>query len=72
MPLSKEKKKEMFWMMLLSRRLDERAWVLPRQGKIAFHISGIGQEAAQIGAVYTLNKGKDWLVPYYRDLAMMT
>jgi 2-oxoisovalerate dehydrogenase E1 component alpha subunit len=71
MPLSKELKKEMFWMMLLSRRLDERAWVLHRQGKIAFHISGIGQEAAQIGAVYTLQKGKDWLVPYYRDLAMM-
>ncbi len=71
MPLSKEKKKEMFWIMLLSRRLDERAWVLHRQGKIAFHISGIGQEAAQVGAVYALEKGKDWLVPYYRDLAMM-
>ncbi len=71
MQLSNEKKKEMFWMMLLSRRLDERAWVLHRQGKIAFHISGIGQEAAQIGAVYALEKGKDWLVPYYRDLAMM-
>ena len=71
MPLSKALKKEMFWMMLLSRRVDERAWVLHRQGKIAFHISGIGQEAAQIGAVYAIKKGKDWLVPYYRDLAMM-
>lgn len=71
MSLSNELKKEMFWMMLLSRRLDERAWVLHRQGKIAFHISGIGQEAAQVGAVYALQKGKDWLVPYYRDLAMM-
>jgi 2-oxoisovalerate dehydrogenase E1 component alpha subunit len=71
MPLSREHKKEMFWIMLLSRRLDERAWVLHRQGKIAFHISGIGQEAAQVGAVYTLEKGKDWLVPYYRDLAMV-
>jgi len=71
MPLSKALKKEMFWMMLLSRRLDERAWVLHRQGKIAFHISGIGQEAAQVGAVCAIEKGKDWLVPYYRDLAMM-
>ncbi len=71
MPLSNELKKEMFWIMLLSRRLDERAWVLHRQGKIAFHISGIGQEAAQVGAVYAIEKGKDWLVPYYRDLAMM-
>jgi len=71
MPLSNEKKKEMFWIMLLSRRLDERAWVLHRQGKIAFHISGIGQEAAQVGAVYAIEKGKDWLVPYYRDLSML-
>jgi 2-oxoisovalerate dehydrogenase E1 component alpha subunit len=71
MPLSNEKKKEMFWTMLLSRRLDERAWVLHRQGKIAFHISGIGQEAAQVGAVYAIEKGKDWLVPYYRDLSML-
>ncbi len=71
MSLSNEKKKEMFWIMLLSRRLDERAWVLHRQGKIAFHISGIGQEAAQVGAASAITKGKDWLVPYYRDLAMM-
>ena len=71
MPLSRDQKNEMFWIMLLSRRLDERAWVLHRQGKIAFHISGIGQEAAQVGAVYAIEKGKDWLVPYYRDLAMV-
>ena len=62
---------EMYWTMLLSRRLDERAWVLHRQGKIAFHISGIGHEAAQVGAIYTLRRGEDWLVPYYRDLAML-
>jgi 2-oxoisovalerate dehydrogenase E1 component alpha subunit len=60
----------MYWTMLLARRLDERAWVLHRQGKIAFHISGIGHEAAQIGAAFALQRGRDWLVPYYRDLAM--
>lgn len=62
---------EMYWMMLLARRLDERAWVLHRQGKIAFHISGIGHEAAQVGAAFALRRGKDWVVPYYRDLAMV-
>lgn len=62
---------EMYWTMLLSRRLDERAWVLHRQGKIAFHISGIGHEAAQVGAVFALRRGEDWVAPYYRDLAMM-
>lgn len=62
---------DMYWTMLLARKLDERAWVLHRQGKIAFHISCIGHEAAQIGAAYALQLGKDWIVPYYRDLAMM-
>ncbi len=71
MKLSSELKQEMYWMMLLSRRLDERAWVLHRQGKIAFHISGIGQEAAQVGAAFAIKKGFDWVTPYYRDLALM-
>ncbi len=71
MALSAETKREMYWSMLLARRLDERAWVLHRQGKIAFHISGIGHEAAQVGAAYALRRGEDWVTPYYRDLALM-
>ena len=71
MSLGKDTLLEMYWTMLLARRLDERAWVLHRQGKIAFHISGIGHEAAQVGAVFALRRGQDWIVPYYRDLAMM-
>ena len=62
---------DLYRVMLLARRLDERAWVLHRQGKIAFHISGIGQEAAQVGAAFALQRGKDWFAPYYRDLALM-
>ena len=71
MALTKETLLEMYGVMLLARRLDERAWVLHRQGKIAFHISGIGQEAAQVGAAFALRRGKDWFAPYYRDLALM-
>ena len=69
--LSRETLLEMFWTMLRSRRLDERAWVLHRQGKIAFHISAMGHEAAHIGAVFAIERGKDFVVPYYRDLPMM-
>lgn len=69
--LNNDTRLEMYWMMLLARRLDERAWVLHRQGKIAFHISGIGQEAAQVGAAYALQRGEDWVAPYYRDLALL-
>lgn len=71
MELSADTKREMFWTMLLARRLDERAWALHRQGRIAFHISGIGHEAAQIGAAFAIRRGYDWVVPYYRDLALM-
>ncbi|MCH8094815.1 MAG: thiamine pyrophosphate-dependent dehydrogenase E1 component subunit alpha [Chloroflexi bacterium] len=69
--LNKESLLEMYGLIVLSRRLDERTWVLHRQGKIAFHISGIGHEAAQVGAAMALRRGQDWVVPYYRDLAMM-
>jgi 2-oxoisovalerate dehydrogenase E1 component alpha subunit len=69
--INKKTMLEMYWTMLLARRLDERAWILHRQGKIAFHISGIGHEAAQVGAAFAMERGKDWLVPYYRDLAMV-
>ncbi len=71
MDLSKDILLDMFWTILLSRRTDERAWVLHRQGKIAFHISGIGQEAAQVGAAFAIKRGYDWVSPYYRDLALM-
>src|SRR5512142_1325580 len=71
MELSAETKRDMFWTMLLSRRLDERAWALHRQGKIAFHVSAIGHEAAQVGAAFALKRGYDWVVPYYRDLALV-
>lgn len=62
---------EMYYTMLLSRRLDERAWALHRQGKIAFHMSGMGHEATQVGSVFAINRGIDYVHPYYRDLAMV-
>lgn len=71
MELSDDTLREMYWYMLLSRRLDERAWILHRQGKIAFHISAIGHEAAQVGIGFSIERGKDWVVPYYRDLTLM-
>jgi len=61
---------EMYWQMVRARRLDERTWVLHRQGKIAFHISGIGHEGIQVGAAYALRRGYDYMHLYYRDLAV--
>jgi 2-oxoisovalerate dehydrogenase E1 component alpha subunit len=69
--LDRETLLEMYWHMLRSRRLDERAWTLHRQGKIAFHISAMGHEATQVGAAFGLRRGHDYVVPYYRDLALV-
>jgi 2-oxoisovalerate dehydrogenase E1 component alpha subunit len=62
--------RDMYAVMLLSRRLDERAWAVHRQGRIAFHISAIGHEALQVAAAYAINRGVDYFVPYYRDLTL--
>lgn len=68
--LDVETLRSMYRAMLISRRLDERAWALHRQGKIAFHISAMGQEATQVGAAFAINRGVDYVNPYYRDLAL--
>jgi 2-oxoisovalerate dehydrogenase E1 component alpha subunit len=59
---------ELYWQMVRARRTDERTWVLHRQGKIAFHISGIGHEAIQVAAAYAMRRGYDYAHLYYRDL----
>jgi 2-oxoisovalerate dehydrogenase E1 component alpha subunit len=68
--LSKEVLLDMYYYMLLARSLDERMWLLNRQGKAPFVISCQGHEAIQVGTVFALEKGKDWFLPYYRDLGM--
>jgi len=60
---------EMYYYLCLARAVDERMWALQRSGKAAFVISGQGHEGAQVGAVYALDRGLDWLVPFYRSIA---
>jgi 2-oxoisovalerate dehydrogenase E1 component alpha subunit len=62
---------EMYKTMLLARKIDERMWLLNRSGKIPFVISCQGQEAAQVGAVFALDRENDWSAPYYRDLGVV-
>jgi 2-oxoisovalerate dehydrogenase E1 component alpha subunit len=56
--------------MLLHRRLEARGFELNRQGKIPFASAGEGHEAVQAGAAMAFERGKDILVPYYRDLGL--
>lgn len=69
--LNEEKVLDMYRTMLLSRRIDERMWLLNRSGKIPFVISCQGQEAAQVGAAFALDRQKDYVLPYYRDVGVV-
>jgi 2-oxoisovalerate dehydrogenase E1 component len=61
---------EIYRLMYLSRRIDDREILLKRQQKIFFQISGAGHEALQVGAALALRTGYDWFFPYYRDRAL--
>ncbi|WP_438448835.1 thiamine pyrophosphate-dependent dehydrogenase E1 component subunit alpha [Gorillibacterium sp. sgz5001074] len=69
--LSDEEAVGMYRNMLRARKFDERGFVLQRAGKIAFHVSGIGQEAAQVAAATALRTDEDHFLPYYRDYAFV-
>ena len=62
--------KRLYRAMVLGRRLDERMLKLQRQGRIGTFAPIKGQEASQIGSVFTL-KPTDWLVPSFRETASM-
>ena len=68
--LDEDDLRRLHYHMLLARRVDERSWILNRQGKAPFVISCQGQEGAQVGAAYNLRPGDDFLYPYYRDSGM--
>ncbi|SHD78197.1 pyruvate dehydrogenase (acetyl-transferring) E1 component subunit alpha [Schnuerera ultunensis] len=53
--------------MLFSRIMDEKNLSYQRQGRMLTYAPNIGQEAAQIGSAYAMEKN-DWLVPSFREL----
>ncbi len=70
-PLSDEELLAALRLMLLSRRVDERAFNLQRQGRLGTFSPVHGQEASVVGSAFALDRAHDWVVPQYRELPAM-
>jgi 2-oxoisovalerate dehydrogenase E1 component len=61
---------EMYRLMLTARRIDDRMFALQRQGRAPFVVGSSGHEAVQVASAFALDKEKDWVLPYYRDMGV--
>src|SRR5436305_3511558 len=69
--LCDEQALRIYEVMRLARAVEERMWVINRQGRAPFVISCQGQEGAQVRIAAALRPGSDWVAPYYRDAGVV-
>ena len=60
---------EMYRVILLSRKVDDKEIQLKRQNKIYFQINGVGHEAVGAAMAQVFKPSYDWFFFYYRDRA---
>ena len=59
-----------YHLVSLTRAVDERLWVLSRQGRAGFVLTARGHEVAQVASALAVRIGVDSAWLYYRDLGV--
>ena len=68
--LSKDDFLTMYRWLVFVRGVDDRGYILVRQGRAGFYAQVAGQEAAQVGSALPLLKD-DWMYPDHRSQGSM-
>ncbi|UVJ38187.1 thiamine pyrophosphate-dependent enzyme [Arthrobacter sp. CJ23] len=69
-PLTHEQLRELYSLMAAVRQLDTAAVAWQRQGIIPGYAPELGQEAAQVGSGYAVDKSRDFVFPTYREMGV--
>ena len=68
--LTVEQQRELYRLLAAVRHLDVSAIAWQRQGIIPGYAPGRGQEAAQVGSAFALERGSDFVFPTYREVGV--
>jgi 2-oxoisovalerate dehydrogenase E1 component len=68
--LTDERILQMYRVMVMARKIDDRMFALNRQGRVPFVVGSSGHEAIQVGSIFALDHDVDWIMPYYRDMGV--
>ncbi len=67
--MNREQLLELYRLLVRTRKFDEKAVLLRKQGRLGVYPSFRGHEGVQVAVAYALSS-KDWVLPYYRGTAL--